>query len=79
MRPGLRLGMRKYGGSSSMFGGIRNIDKLAFSDQALGNFPTCHYPIGEPRDLKFCGETTIRGSSYCDKHHKLCHVKDDNK
>jgi hypothetical protein len=37
---------------------------------------TCKFPIndGEPQNLLFCGDDRNEGSSYCDRHHKICYV-----
>jgi len=34
---------------------------------------TCRYPVGERPDIKFCGRPREGDSSYCPKHHALCH------
>jgi len=37
---------------------------------------TCKFPIndGAPQNLLFCGNDRNEGSSYCDRHHKICYV-----
>jgi hypothetical protein len=36
---------------------------------------TCQYLAGEPRQRLFCGAPTQPGSSYCEHHHALTHIK----
>lgn len=46
----------------------------------LGTFApvkTCQWLYGEGKDRNFCGEEVQPGSSYCAKHHAICHVSDD--
>lgn len=32
----------------------------------------CRYPIGEGKDIKFCGDTKLQDSPYCKEHSDLC-------
>lgn len=34
----------------------------------------CRWPVGEPKDLLYCGKRKIDGSSYCLDHHRKAHT-----
>lgn len=49
-----------------------------------GVVKTCRFPLWGDQlpplteiERHFCGKRVKKGSSYCEKHHKLCHQKPD--
>lgn len=36
----------------------------------------CQYPAGDAPDWRWCGKKPQEGSSYCKKHHEICHRRE---
>ena len=48
--------------------------KMAEPSEALGHARTCQFIAGDPGvDVSICGKRSQAGSSYCAKHHAICH------
>ncbi len=52
----------------------RGIERLTGRPVADYKPRTCQFMDGDPKDNHFYGQPEKPGSSYCERHHKLCWI-----